>query len=325
MGGIGKTEMARNFAMSNRGRCHVFWVDCMTQHEMIRDFVAIGPMLVQGKDTFDVAAVQAALSQRDDWLMIIDNVDEEMRLKYIEESILSWPYNGQILVTGRLTMIRRICPAHFIEMGVMSPAEATSFLKLLMAQQDLEGADDLVKLLEFLPLAIEQAALYMMDNHMSTDTYLDRYQNEEMRADLLNYGPKSPFSKPVLKTFDISYDMMSVYSKLVLQLFAFFGLDSVSDEFLQRSALHHPVGNWKGTTDELEDYFNLGISAHLLKQYSHNPLLFWKQKPETKPYAGCSIPFCCRCIHVDTLAACWNQQRQKYIHHRSSIFECFVH
>lgn len=225
---------------------------------MIRDFVAIGSSLMPSRNTFDVNSVRQLLCEQQKWLMVVDNVDEEEQLNYLESYMLSPRYRGQVLVTGRLTMLRRISPSQTFEMPLMESGEAVTFLELLLVQQDLKEAVELVEMLGCLPLALEQAALYMIANDISIDMYMERYEAAETRPELLNYNPGSPYSTSVWKAFDISFDHMPTDAQLILKIFAGFGLDSISDEFLQESAQHHPTGNWEGTTDELQD-FDRGI------------------------------------------------------------------
>jgi hypothetical protein len=104
------------------------------------------------------------------WLLIIDNVDDEMAVELKDSqklslsSLLPQSDNGAILVTSRSADVARrlvVREQDMVEIGAMTNNEATQLLqkKLRDAQQD--GLAQLVKALDCIPLAIVQAAAHM--------------------------------------------------------------------------------------------------------------------------------------------------------------------
>lgn len=265
MGGLGKTEMARNLALSFKNKCHVFWVDCRTKTAMETSFHAIGSELNSSVDNLDVALNRGfLLNYREDWLLIIDNVDDEEALTYVQNNILSSAVHGRILVTGKLTTLSRIKTP--LEMPLMKVEEAKSLLRKLVPSDlytDTE-AQLLAETLELLPLAVEQAGLYIHSTGKSISTYLQLYSETEMKPVLLAYKPASIYTKPALFTFDISLQKAPKDAQQLLNIFALIGPTGVSDDFLSRAAEHHPQGNWP-LTDCLTDF---GRGIPLPEDYS---------------------------------------------------------
>jgi hypothetical protein len=130
------------------------------------------------------------------WLLIIDNVDDEMAVELKDSqklslsSLLPQSDNGAILVTSRSADVARrlvVRERDMVEIGAMTNNEATQLLqkKLRDAQQD--GLAQLVKALDCIPLAIIQAAAHMkrLRPRMPIMKYIVELRAVERRVQLL--------------------------------------------------------------------------------------------------------------------------------------------
>ncbi|PYI15808.1 hypothetical protein BO99DRAFT_238393 [Aspergillus violaceofuscus CBS 115571] len=88
LGGIGKTTMARKVALAFKDKCHIFWIDCRMRTKMDEDFLAIGPALQPGADSYDFHRIKQAMASREDWMLIIDNVDNDETLAHVQENMI---------------------------------------------------------------------------------------------------------------------------------------------------------------------------------------------------------------------------------------------
>lgn len=225
MGGLGKAEMARHSAMSMRQKRYVFWIDCRSLDTMVSGVKEMKASLAPiGAGDVEATPVKTLLAERLGWFLIFDNVDGEKQLEYIRNELLPSPNPGQILVTGRLTSISTLSPNHTLQMPLMEESEATALLnRLRLTDSDPTGTECLVKTLGYLPLAIEQAGFYMLEGQHAITEYLQLYKTGEMRRYLLDYKPgfDSGSYRPVLRTFDISFDDASKKSQRLLYIVAF--------------------------------------------------------------------------------------------------------
>ena len=245
IGGSGKTEMARHFALSMKDKCHVFWIDCRTMDAIISDFTKVATILVgEGAGNLNPAAKQA-LSDRDDWFMVVDNIDNMEDLTYVREHILPRATSGKLFITGRVSEVSSIAPSGHISMPTME-LESILLLEKHMGsttESDLVKKKRLVELLGHLPLAIEQAGRYIQHTGNSLERYIMLYSLPSARVDLLGYPPDTKWSQSVLETFEISFNIVSKDAKLLLYFMAYLGLDELTDEFIRNCTNYRPVGS----------------------------------------------------------------------------------
>ena len=107
MGGIGKTQLALEYAYRHRQDYHaILWVNADTREHLINTFVRIASLLdLPQKDEKDemviVEAVKTWLADRTGWLLILDNADE---LALVEEFIPP-AFRGHLLLTTRAQVL----------------------------------------------------------------------------------------------------------------------------------------------------------------------------------------------------------------------------
>jgi hypothetical protein len=200
--------------------------------------------------------------------MIIDNVDDEDTLLNVRTNVLPSPIRGQVLITGRLAQLSDIKTP--IEIPLMSISESKNLFKSYCLEKYYVDpqAENLVHTLGRLPLAIEQAALYISRNGKSIKEYFELFKAREMMKLLWQEDPAALHSKskPLLVVWNISLENVtskSVNAKNILYLLSFLPANGVTERFLRRGARHHPTGRWP-LTDSLPD-FDRGIE--LPKEY----------------------------------------------------------
>lgn len=151
------------------------------------------------------------------WLMIIDNVDDNTVLlqprnsgKTLLEYIPQGP-QGTILYTTRNRDIGVELAATLVSVPPMAIQEAEQlFVEKLGTTSSVEEARELFDELEYLPLAIAQAASYMLKRRQTVAQYLKLYRHgDNTKAKLLNHlfighGRESRASESVMTTFRIS-------------------------------------------------------------------------------------------------------------------------
>ncbi len=251
LGGIGKTQIAVEFAYRYRNEYHyVLWVRAVTRDVMIADFVALANLLqLPEKDEQDqhivVAAVKRWLAGPSEWLLILDNVDDIIMV----DDFLPTACNGHVLLTTRAQATGAI--AEVMEVEKMNMQEGALLLlrraRLLPADASLEHADTknrawaeaTVNELDGLPLALDQAGAYIEETRCGLLAYLDLYRTH--RKELLKRRStlRSDHPESVATTWSLSFQQIERAHPAaadLLRLCAFLDPDVIPEEMITEGA-----------------------------------------------------------------------------------------
>ncbi|OJJ41230.1 hypothetical protein ASPWEDRAFT_731886 [Aspergillus wentii DTO 134E9] len=218
LGGVGKSQIAIEFAYQIRAECpqtSVFWIHASSIERFRKGYYNI--LSECDIPEVDTEKYDKLIRVRDwlenehkDWLMIIDNADEASlflssgelshgKLKKnsstAELSILDYLpkcVHGSILITTRNraagVKFTQSCPADLVEVQTMTETESKNLIKSTVTDHiptELE-MHQLSDLLDHLPLALVQASAFMQENMLSVGEYIDLYHDsDETRMDLL--------------------------------------------------------------------------------------------------------------------------------------------
>ncbi|KAI1346857.1 kinesin light chain 1 [Xylaria sp. FL0043] len=227
LGGVGKTQLALEAAHRVRRAyrtCSIFWVPALSATSFENAYREIGRLLgtkgIDGNGADAKSLVKAALSHENvnNWLLIIDNVDD---LKLLEEISGYFPFNrrGSILFTTRnhgVGIRLDIRQKNTISLGELSDAEATGMLQNGLKESQVGGTNNTIRLLQFLsnlPLAIKQASAYMANTGMTTQQYLSHCESSDktlsklLSKDFEDRGRyKTGGSNPIATTWLITFE-----------------------------------------------------------------------------------------------------------------------
>jgi tetratricopeptide (TPR) repeat protein len=247
LGGIGKTQTAVEYAYRYRDDYSVvLWVRADTPEMLISDFVSIAHLLkLAERNAQDqrliVNAVKHWLEASPDCLLILDNADDLT----IIQNFLPASGKGHILLTTRARPMGKL--AQRVELGRMAMEEGTLFLLrragIIVPEASLEAvsstdrtqAQELVTLLDGLPLALDQAGAYIEETGTDLSHYLKLYKSERKR--LLKRRSKFPTDHPesVASTWSLSFqkiEKLNAVAANVLRFCAFLQPDAIPEELL---------------------------------------------------------------------------------------------
>ncbi|WP_214324835.1 tetratricopeptide repeat protein [Nonomuraea sediminis] len=172
LGGIGKSTLAAQYALTQRGKRNpIWWIDAEDPAQIDLGLEALARQLYPGNSPErPVEWAKEWLAGHKDWLVILDNVTQP---SVVAELIGSLP-SGRFLVTSRQTVgWEGVAPP--IQLGVLPIHEAVQMVARRVADRDLlDGAEEVCLALGGLPLAIEMAGHYMSQNRVPARTYLRR-------------------------------------------------------------------------------------------------------------------------------------------------------
>jgi len=234
MGGFGKTQTALEYVY----RCYhdtpckynyIHWVHAETEMEIAKSYKQFAakmklPITEQHDNDAVFDTVTNWMNTTDKWLFVYDNADNiPNKVKWLPNDPL-----GHILITTR---DRQCNVGEKVDISVFTEPEAVDFLEKRTKKEQPEEALMLVKRLGYFPLALEQAAAYMVTNRKVTyEGYiklLDKYGLKpfEKMSGVVNY------QRPIQTTLKISIDKIkNEATKQLLYLCAYIAPEDIEAE-----------------------------------------------------------------------------------------------
>jgi tetratricopeptide (TPR) repeat protein len=181
MGGIGKTQVALEYAYRHHTEFDlVWWLRAEEPTTLLTDYAALaGELKLPEAEERELAAVaqvvRRTLEERARWLLVFDNAHDGNDLR----DLLPRGGGGRVLITSRNPSWDRVTA---LEVPLLVRASSVTFLQKRTKQADESTAAALAAELGDLPLALEQAAAFIVRRPMPLADYLTafRAQREEL-------------------------------------------------------------------------------------------------------------------------------------------------
>ena len=185
LGGVGKSELALQYAHSHRTDYPlVWWITAADAGQVQAGLAALAARLCSAvavaATTADAAAWATGwLQAHGGWLLILDNVEDPAHI----EPLLGQIGAGHVIITSRRD-INWGQMADPVRLDVLDSAPAALVLVAHTGQQTPTAADAAAGIAEelgFLPLALDQAAAYIVQQRISCVAYLDSLRRDPAR------------------------------------------------------------------------------------------------------------------------------------------------
>jgi tetratricopeptide (TPR) repeat protein len=263
LGGVGKTEIAIEYAHRFRGEYGLcWWVRCEHEALIVNSLLGLGRVMqlpdfrIEERD-YSVSLVINALNKGEpyrDWLLIFDNAtNADMVSRYIPQG------TGHVIITSRDSHWRKALRVDGIEVGEFETVEAVEFLRKRVpalailplpggeadadeaarvqaenAQRDRD-ASELAGELANLPLAVEHAAAYLAEVGVTVQDYLKQFRANAHR--LLATDVDISYPRAVATTWSVSRQTISPEADALFKLLAFFAPEPIYEELLLRPGM----------------------------------------------------------------------------------------
>ncbi len=178
LGGVGKTQVALEYAHRNSKRYRaVWWITAEERSSLVSEFASLAQSLGLGeKDEIEqrvvVDAVRRWLDANGEWLLIFDNAQNPRNFS----NLLPHSPSGHVIITSR-NPDWGPC-ASLLALDIWERDESIRYLLARTKQDDQEAANSVAETLGDLPLALEQAAAFLAH----TGTTLTAYAGQISRS-----------------------------------------------------------------------------------------------------------------------------------------------
>ncbi|KAJ6024612.1 hypothetical protein N7540_005409 [Penicillium herquei] len=270
MGGVGKSQLAVEYCYRAREKSPqtwVFWVHSSNAARFEQGYDRIANQAkMPGRQSSGMDLLKSVLNWFQDtrrkWILVLDNVDDNEFLyepRYFEKDeggtrmslfdFLPRSINGSIIMTTRSRKIAHkfVEDRDLIQIDPMSQANAQALLEAKLGDQVKADSNDdvakLAELLEFMPLAIVQAAAYIKQQAplCSVKQYIEEFEkSDNQRFKLLEYEAGHPrrhweASNSVLIAWQLSFDQIRATNPSaadLLSLMSFFDRHAIPGSLL---------------------------------------------------------------------------------------------
>ncbi|HYN94879.1 MAG TPA: FxSxx-COOH system tetratricopeptide repeat protein [Pilimelia sp.] len=247
-GGVGKTQVAIEFAYRYADRYELIWWISAEEPTAVRtSLAALGERLGLPPSTGmeqTVRTVLDALSTTSlSWLLVYDNADDPVQLAPLMPSANLVGERGHVLVTSRNTAWS--ANGLTLEVDVFSRAESKELLRKRRPSMSEGDADRLAEKLGDLPLALEQAASWLLTMVSSVGEYLADLERHARQ--LLAEGQPRQYRGTVLTVVSLAIAKLreqAPVSAQLLDLLAYLAPDPIPTRLLwegRRAGVSEPL------------------------------------------------------------------------------------
>lgn len=277
LGGVGKTQLVLELLYRTQAKypdCMLFWIPAATQETLHQGYSAVARQLnISGCEDKNADVKTLVLNHLTNldvgrWLLVFDNADDinlwtagsalagqepvSQPTTQNHRLIDCVPRNrrGCVIFTTRdKKLAANLVGPNILTVSELSADSAKGMLSKYLSDSDFDFDDqqDASRLLEkltYLPLAIAQAATYILKNDITVAEYLQLLEEKEeevidlLSIDFEDHGRYREIKNPIATTWLISFEQIQKHNQLAAEYLSFMACIHPKD--IPRSLL--PVG-----------------------------------------------------------------------------------
>ena len=270
LGGIGKTQIAVEFCHRNK-RAYpggVFWADASSAGSLTDSYASFALDLgwvSQEMPGDDAAGVWLSRARKTaGWLLVLDNADEPEQI----DSLLPQTADGHVLITTRSQDPGWGGKPLAVDVWPLDEA-ATFLVERTGRKSEVEDCRELAEVLGGLPLALEQAAAYLVQHGtIAVTAYLEGF-NRHRVAFMETHKSRRPlrgkYEETVATTWTISFGRLPPPAAEALQALPFLDPDSIPTRFFEKCG---DLGSALGALDLGDSFTMAECIVEPLRAYS---------------------------------------------------------
>ncbi|MFO0578401.1 MAG: FxSxx-COOH system tetratricopeptide repeat protein [Polyangia bacterium] len=246
LGGVGKTQLALAYAFSERHRYQaVLWVQADSEDSVRSGFAELANQLhlpgASENQSLDDTVIQVRhwLEKTERTLLICDGADSpEILRRYLPRR-----GSGHVIITSRAHDFQALGIVQPVEIVELPLADAVEFLLTRTARAEAgagerAAAEELAQELGCLPLALEQAAAYVVAKVVSLADYLISYRKHRLRLLNRSLPLMGDYPATVATTWHLNFEEVKRSSPAValLRFASFLAPDAIPIELILEGA-----------------------------------------------------------------------------------------
>ncbi|RDD45146.1 hypothetical protein TrispH2_002505 [Trichoplax sp. H2] len=266
LGGVGKTYLALKFLHNAKDhhesiKCRLFF-NADDEETLTNSYIELARHLNILSGNLQIVSqirkVKGWLCNNTGWIILFDNATMKYKdlIKYIPQK------GGYIVITTRCDSF----DVNKIQIDIMTIEDSIELLEKEIGdfenvlEMNKDELNELVQLLDCLPLALVQAAGYIKFKYMKIRAYINLYkENYEKRKEMLEFNtPERPNQHiPVYLTWDMSFNVIknTDYAENIITLCAYLSPNGIHESLL----LPLTEGNHKALDEVLKTLFSLSL------------------------------------------------------------------
>ncbi|MDA1056031.1 MAG: protein kinase, partial [Planctomycetota bacterium] len=238
LGGLGKTQLVVEYAW--RFGMHysaLLFVTADTPATLQQDLAKLcGVLKIEAEAWRDEEAkAQEALAwlrKNRNWLLIVDNVDDEDCAEQVEKTLANLTPNGHILITSRLSNWQGAVEP--LELDVLAQEDAGDLLEAWTSKRKRQDDDReqsllLARELDGLALAVRQAASVINRLQTSFAKYRERWKQQDGKVVKWHNQRDMKYPRSLATTWQVTIDRMSEPARRLLDALAWLAPDPIPD------------------------------------------------------------------------------------------------
>ena len=239
LGGLGKTQLAIEYAWRfGKHYSAILFVTADNPENFQQNLAGLCGVLkieAEGLRDEEVKAEEALrwLREHRDWLLIVDNVDDEQFAGQVEQTLANLTPNGHILITSRLANWQS--GVEPLELSVLAREDAASLLLAWTSQRKRRADDEeqallLADDLDGLALAVRQAASFInRQKTISIADYRARWKQQDAKVVEWENVRDLKYPRSVATTWQVTIDKLHEPAKQLLETLAWLAPAPVPD------------------------------------------------------------------------------------------------